>query len=294
MSHRRFFLLDESCSVDEIKHMMCRVVANKLLPLHKFVPFEAISKGDVPHNTDDIIPNILPPPSQSTTRKEFLESVRGTDISTSLTAFFGLDFSRSQEEKVSLESELVKRYTLKNPEQYFDKLMANDMYANDVRNFLQGNSSAYLVVGFLTTTGTIWKAEQAKKTSEGISVTAPVSQLAGVPIPGLLDPSVGLTGSTEQRHGRQMHIADEEIFAVAYCEVRNSYSLDKSAPKFIKKIPKVGPAKRAKGKHLAFEGKSDEESDSGSDEEDAIPPHTIHVVEAGLDGKEDVQSFEIL
>jgi hypothetical protein len=154
--------------------------------------------------------------------------------------------------------------------------MENDMHANDVWNFLKDTGGAHLVVGFLTTTGAVWKVEQAQNRPGGFSAIAPVSQLVGVPVPGLLDPSVGLTAHTEQRHSRQMHVAPEEISAVAYCKVRNSYSLDKSAAKIRQEDTESRPDKENEGKpHCLC---SDEELDA-SDEEDALSGHDILVIE---------------
>jgi hypothetical protein len=157
MAERRFFILDETIPATEIESFMCRVVALKNLPLTKFVPFPPISPGEPSHNTNDITPSILPTPSLSTSRKEFLKVVREREIKVGLTAFFGLDFARNKEESRSLESQLIKRYTLSNPEHHFQKLMENEHYARDIHTLLDSNKlhHAYLVTGFLTTTGAI-------------------------------------------------------------------------------------------------------------------------------------------
>jgi hypothetical protein len=85
---------------------MCRVVARKNNPLTKIAPFPFISLGEPSRNTNNIIPSILPTPSLSTCRKEFLKVVHEREIRIGLTALFGLDFARNKEESRSLESQL--------------------------------------------------------------------------------------------------------------------------------------------------------------------------------------------
>jgi hypothetical protein len=58
---------------------------------------------------------------------------------------------------------------------------------------------------------------------------------------------------------------DEEIFAVAYAEVKIKYMLESSG---LTKIAKIGPARRAKAHHLAFmHGGSDDSEDGDAEEE---------------------------
>jgi hypothetical protein len=47
------------------------------------------------------------------------------------------------------------------------------------------------------------------------------------------------------------------MFAIAYCLEKLSYGFNETALKLIKKMPVVGPPKRAKAKHLAMGGESD-------------------------------------
>jgi hypothetical protein len=260
MTQRRFFVLDESCPASEIPNMMCRVVADKLLPLAKFAPIEPLSPSEPRHNPQDIIASILPPPSLSTNRKDFLEAVHSNKLSASLTSFFGFDFARSTEERLILQTKSVKRYTLNNPEVYFKTLMQNEYYARDIRQLLEDSKHAYLVVGFLTTTGAIWTQSRGKNSHDSASVTLPISELAGVPMPQL-DAKLCPSRTVAMKQSREMRVAQEEIFAIAYCSVKLSYSFDKTAPKLMKKTPVVGPPKRAKAKHLAMGGESDEEID---------------------------------
>ena len=267
MSRPRYFFLDEACPAKDIESMMCRVVFDKLLPLYKFAPSTPLSPNETPHNTNDIIPDILPSPSLTTNRKDFLETVRDSKLQASLTSFFGLDFGRSRQDRLSLETEQVKRYTLNNPGQYFEALMENKLYAQDVRKLLRSThfGRAYLVVGFLTTSGATWVQKRTKENTTGGSVTIPISAIAGAPTG--LDPTISPGISTSSNQERTMHVAEEEIFAVAYSVVKMSYSFDRKAAGFTKKTPVVGPPKRANARHHAFSRESDDEEDKGSDED---------------------------
>jgi hypothetical protein len=84
--------------------------SDKVLPLHHFAPVEPFGAEEISHQTNEIIPNILPEPSLSTTRKDFLEKMYLTKVKTSLTEFFGLNIARIHQETSSLESQLLKRY----------------------------------------------------------------------------------------------------------------------------------------------------------------------------------------
>lgn len=270
MTERRFFILNETVPATDIGSFMCRVVASKTLPLIKFAPSPPMAPGDHPHNTNDIIPSILPTPSLSTNRKEVVQVIRERGISIALTSFFDLNFARSRDEKSMLESQLVKRYTLPNPEHYFQRLMQNEHYARDVRTLLDNSHfhRAYLVTGFMTTKGAVWKTDSGQKKTNGFEVTVPVSELAAVPVPGSLDFRFGPTVMTSTQQNREMRVADEEIFAVSYSVVKLAYSVSRSAG-IITKAPKVGPAKRAKAHHLALgcDDDSDEEIDVDSDDD---------------------------
>jgi hypothetical protein len=271
MAGRRFFILDETIPASEIESFMCRVVTLKNLPLTKFAPFHPISPGEPSHNTHDIIPSILPNPSLSTSRKEFLKVVHEREINIGLTALFGLDFARNKEESRSLESQLVKRYTLSNPEHHFQTLMQNEYYARDIRTLLDSNKlhHAYLVTGFLTTTGAVWKIEASCKETNGFNVVIPVSTLASIPVPDLLDFSANPKITTTIHQKREMCVAEEEIFAVSYSIVKQSYGFNRSAFSITKTLA-IGRPKRAKAHHLALShnGDSDEEIDASSSDDE--------------------------
>lgn len=268
---RRFFILDETVPASEIESFMCRVVTLKTLPQTKFAPFYPIEPGEPSHSTQDIIPSILPTPSLSTNRKEFLEVIQEREINIGLTALFGLDFARNKEESRSLESQLIKRYTLSNPEQHFQTLMQNEYYARDVHSLLNRNGlhQAYLVTGFLTTTGAIWKIETSYKETNGLNVTIPVTTLAAIPVSGLLDVSANPKITTTMHQAREMCVAEEEIFAVSYSIVKQSYGFDRAALSITKNLA-IGRPKRAKAHHLAMGHDDDSDEEivvSSSDDE---------------------------
>ncbi|KAJ5274018.1 hypothetical protein N7478_009143 [Penicillium angulare] len=177
----RYFLLDETIPAKEISRMMCRVVVDKLLPLHHFAPSEPSSTEEPSHHTNDIIPDILPEPFISTSRQDFVTSVHRSAIVSTLTTYLGLDLSREDQQSVSLHSESVKRFTLSNPANQFDRLVANPLYARDVFNLLQKArlGKAYLVVGFLTVTGAVWQHKRNREHSEGGRISVPAKRSKG-------------------------------------------------------------------------------------------------------------------
>lgn len=274
MTKRRHFLLEDSIPVTEIASMMCRVVSSKTLPLNRFAPYSTISSNEPSHNTNDIIPSILPTPSSSSNRKDFLNSIHDHKIRTTLASFFGLNITSSEGESVALECLEVKRYTLPNPEKYFESLLANQLYARDVHDILEKSTSnqAYLVTGFLTTTGTVWKTGNGRSMTDSVAAKLPLAEVTGVPVPGLFDLGASAEKTTANRHLREMYVAEEEIFAVAYSTVKLSRTFSRSAPHFMTKSPVVGRPKRAGARHLALGLDSDEEidADSDSDVDDSI------------------------
>jgi hypothetical protein len=269
-SQRRFFILAESIPASEVPSMMCRVVTDKLLPQQKFAPFPPVGAVDESQyrSTNTIIPDITPPPQTSLNSRDFVQLVKENELKLSLATFFGIDFGRGVEESLTLESAVVKRYSLPNPDIYFDKLMQDSNYAGDVRAMLESSHGrAYLVTGFLTATGTVWKRTSGGTKTTGFTAAVPVSAIAGLPVPGL-DPAISPSVSASRVLEREKYVIEEEIFAVAYSEVRYSRSLDRTAPHFTKKLPVVGPPKRAKARHLALGEDSDAEVDVSSDEDE--------------------------
>lgn len=290
MSGRRFFILDEPCPSSEIQSMMCRVVADKLLPLQKYAPVEQSitpSSSTIPaHSPQHIIPEILPAPSLSTNRKIFLNTIKDNQIRASLTSVFGLNLGLSNEQRLALESDEVKRYSLNNPSTYFDALMENEHYARDIVDLLKTTKRGrgYLVTGFLTTRGTTWAQSKAQSQTTGFFASVPVSAIAGVPLPsGILDPSIEPSTTVSHQQKQSQHIADEVIFAVAYSLVTMSGMFSGRD----KKKVVVGPPKRAKPKHMAL-GVND---DSESEEEESQPEVMLHEdVDVGAN---DSGSFEL-
>jgi hypothetical protein len=128
--------------------------------------------------------------------------------------------------------------------------------------------------------------------SAGVEVTLPV-QVLGSPLPGVGDPKIGPSVSISSRQGRHMHVVKEEIFAVAYDEVKTSYILDRSARK-LKKMPVLGRAIRPSGRQLAFRQDSDssDSSDSSDDEEDGAKLDDSHTIEVVLVDEGDFEEDE--
>jgi hypothetical protein len=250
--------------------MLCRVVADKLLPLHAYAPVEPISPDEPTHNTCDIIPNILPEKHFTyANRMDFVKGVKEGQIHTALASFFGIDLASKSQEGLTLKSGQAKRYTLNNPDQKFKELMRNELYARDVRELLKKTTfgKAYLVVGFLTTSGALWTQSETRGRTAGFQLTVPVTETLGSPIPGFADPQINASTSTQSQQGRHMHVVEEEIFAVAYDEVRFSYSVDihefKMRPDVVHHRPVL-----AQARHLAFGGDSDDEIQSSGDEDE--------------------------
>jgi len=241
---------------------MCRVVVNKLLPLHQYAPVEPLSPDEPSHNVQDILPNILPEPHVYKDCRQFLETVNDGSIRVGLSSFLDVDLSSSARDSLSIRSGTIKRYTLNNPRTTFSKLMENEDYARDVRELLKDTSfgRAFLVVGFLTTTGTVWTEGESRSVAAGLQVTLPF-QVLGSPLPGVANPEVHPSVSTTGRQHRHMHVVEEEIFAIAYDVVKTSYSIGPS-PRKLKKTPVLGHSVRP-GRTFAFspEGDSGDSSD---------------------------------
>ncbi|KAF2259607.1 hypothetical protein CC78DRAFT_57001 [Lojkania enalia] len=263
---RRFILLDETCASSEIPKMMGRVVADKYLPLEQYVPKENLT-GEQPHNTNDIMPDILPQPFISTNRKDVLSSAKENSLSAALTALFGFEFANGQEDLVKLESATVNRYMLNNPKDYFSRLMGDEMYARDVNELLEEKGKAYFVSGFLTTSGSLWTFSKSKSRTKAVDLTAPISAAVGLPviIPGLEDPGLTVSRSKFDGQARRMHVVEEEIFAVAYLIVKRKSSFTLSSPHVRHNAVLRGPS-RVKAKHHGFGEDSDEEIDDEEDE----------------------------
>ncbi|KAK3370979.1 hypothetical protein B0T24DRAFT_303892 [Lasiosphaeria ovina] len=284
---RRYFLLSEPCSAAEIPKMMCRVVANKYLPLQRYAPKEPLG-GDVEpsHNTNQVIPDILPPASKSASQADFMRNARDASLKASLMALFGIGAGRGDDATVKLDSKEVKRYTLANPKEYFEKLMRNELYARDVNQILDDcdGRKAYLVTGFLTTNDALWTFSSSVSSTKEFNVTIPVAEVLGVPVPiSGLDPELSTTISRSRERSRQMRVLEEEIFAVAYSVIRSRGTgwIKRGAPTAVL----TGPV-RVKARHLAFGDDSGEEVD---DEDSVDGLELIDEDEEGLDDARGVE-----
>lgn len=277
MAHRRFFILDETIDAREIDDFMCRVVETKSQPLGKYAPCRPLTPGQPSHNTNDIIPGILPPPVLSNNRKDTIQIFREKGISGQLSSFLGFDFTRGSSETRRLESELVKQYTLPNPEEYFETLMKNRHYAQDVRALLETTKShrAYLVTGFLTAVRATWTIESKTNTTNSLEVNIPLSASLNVPVPGLLDFNTKPRMSSSAQHNRELSSDKEEIFAVSYSIVHLKHQ-GVSLPGFGIQTPVLGRPKRVKAYHLAMghDDDSSEELELESDEENIEADNT--------------------
>ncbi|KAI9924855.1 hypothetical protein MW887_006712 [Aspergillus wentii] len=247
---------------------MCRVVKTVSRPLDGYAPCCPPAHGQPSHNTNEIIRDILPQPSLSANRKELVQVFREKGISAQLSALLGLELSRGSSETRKLESELVKQYSLSNPQQYFDILMQNQDYSRDVRVLLENAKShrAYLVTGFLTAVSTTWTIETTTNTANSLNVNVPLSALANVPVPGALDFGLQPRINSGTQRSREFSTAAEEIFAVSYSVVELK-SQSRLLPGFGHKSPTLRHPKRAKAYHLALgdDDDSSEEIDLDSD-----------------------------
>ncbi|MCJ1399148.1 hypothetical protein MMC11_002350 [Xylographa trunciseda] len=269
MSRRRYFLLDETCPASEVQSMMGRVVKDIRLPLNRFAPVEPLDSATTRHNTQDILPSILPEPSCSSTRKDVLEAVTERGVNFALTSFFGIDLASSATQKAELESMEVKQYSLKQPFQIFQHLMKDPNYGRDVLALLNESwrGKAFMVVGFLTTSGSVWKLDNRRSLTTALTANVPVSMFAGTP--SALDPAVSPRQSATNSQSRTMSVAQEEIFAVAYNVVKLRRQFDGKAPRYVKKSAVFGGSRRAKSSEQALGEDSDDEvegDESSSDD----------------------------
>jgi hypothetical protein len=252
----RYHLLKETCPSGEVSKMMGRVVKDPLYPLDKYVPEEPLSEDDPTHNTSDIHSTILPEPLTYENRTDFVENIGEGAARAGLASLFNIDLTSRTEEGLSMRSQTVKRYTLKNPEQIFDRLMTNEDYASEVRALLKKTTfgKAYFVVGFYTTTGTIWTQSQRQRCSGGFKLAVPISAMVG-DAAGLVEPHASTSVSNVTTQTLQMSVVEEEIFAVAYHVLKTSWRI--KGPML--KAPLMNRSRLSFG-----------DSDSSSDEEDDI------------------------
>lgn len=113
--------------------MMGRLVLDYRMPLKHYAPVEPPDGSETRHNPQDIIPSILEGTVLTLSRKELLGKIQSLALKTSLAQYFGINLARSTEEQIEFESQLVRKYSLRQVEHHFNRLMQNPLYARDVK-----------------------------------------------------------------------------------------------------------------------------------------------------------------
>ncbi|KAK3293062.1 uncharacterized protein B0H64DRAFT_376031 [Chaetomium fimeti] len=213
-----------------------------------------------------------------TNRKDLFENARNSGVQTKLAKLFHMGTDRSMGDSIGLESELVKRYSLSNPERRFAELMEDPRYAAEVSSLLAKKRShrGYLVTGFMTTTNSAWSKSATDDKSLKTGVTLDPSLITSGAPSGLdigVDTSHNVSGSNQS----EWVSPNEEIFAVSYVSLKfeGSGLLGRGPKK-----PVIGDVVLASNGHAALsvgvQTHSDDGgsgSDSGSDsEQDDDPP----------------------
>jgi hypothetical protein len=269
-SGRRHFILAEPLPVSELNTIIGRVVEDKLLPMRSYAPVS--DELSPPHNSSDIIRDILPKPTVWTNRSDFFSSTSDWKIAGGLSDLLNIEKSNKIERGISLKSTEIKSYSIPNTVNTFRTLMANEHYALDVNELLKQSrhGHAYFVVGCMTAKGAMWKESNSHSCRSGLEVTIPVLEAVGSPLVGIGDPQIAPSLGTSERLNRSMKMDEEVIFALAYDVIKESRRLNIDAKDFLKKtIVNIGP-KRAKARHLAFSPNDDSDNDAeivDSDEE---------------------------
>lgn len=181
---------------------------------------------------------------------------------------------------------------MKQTKQYFEELMKDPLYSRDVRQLLRDSKwgKAYFVVGFMTTEGAVWKRGAMQEHPAGFTVKAPVSLATGMP--SQLDPGISPSYAIQNSQEHSFDVAQVEVFAIAYDVVKLSHGFDRTAPRYVKSEPVLGPAKRAKPHHLAMGPDSDEEIEE--EEGEVEGEEIVHLEEeASSAHSAPVNSFEI-
>ncbi|KAG6989364.1 hypothetical protein FocnCong_v021262 [Fusarium oxysporum f. sp. conglutinans] len=180
--------------------------------------------------TDELIPGILPQPETLGSIDWTATAVRKRSITWQLSALLNLNLPSIVDDRLRLESELVKRYILPDPEATFRKLMKNDFYNQEAWKLLRKTKSKsnrlYLVTGFITASESTW-AKRFESTR-----TKPFQ-------------------STRNKTHTYKHVPDEQIIAVAYSVVQISTKLT-WFPRLITRTLAVDGPERPKRYHLRF------------------------------------------
>lgn len=291
MSDRRFFILDERLPVTSIPKLLGRVVADKYLPLQKSAPFASTT---TPHNPQDIIPYILPEPSVSTKQKESVATSHEQDLP--FTLIFTANWARSNQATLEMQTDAFKKYAFEDPDEIFDTLMENELYAADVLKFISMNKKnrTYLVTGFMTATGTLWKRTNDQSLSSKFSVKLPISQAVAPFFPLPIDLIIGPSQKTTVGRTSEMRVDEEQIFAVSYSLVKVKRRFDKNSPRFMKKTPVIGPPMRANMRQLAMGEDEDEDEDEGVEETNAEDDVEVDLFLVDVDEEEEDANTEVV
>jgi hypothetical protein len=192
MGRRRYFIISELDLEKAVESTMGRVIGEAFYPFNYWAPDGlGVPDDDEDYkrrNTQDIIPNILPKPRISMSRKDFLQSdmqpkifgalVRflNSDLQTDvvhipLAKFFSSDPKYAESETGNAQ---VKIYSLKEPKVVFERLMQDELFAKDLRELLneEPDKKGYMVVGFVTAEGVRWRDEAKNSGGEEIFATA--------------------------------------------------------------------------------------------------------------------------
>ncbi|KAK1834984.1 hypothetical protein QBC39DRAFT_182641 [Podospora conica] len=233
MSHRdghrrKFFILKYPLDAKAIPSMLLRVVGDKYNPSASYAApgtfLPAILAQGAEHSEASVEgPPLLPAPTLTLNRRECFEAARTKGAKLKLARLLHLEGDRNHEERIEMESAVVKRYSLDNAPAQFRALMARDVgYAREVRGVLarkrEGSRRAYLVDGFMTAEDATWSRGTKRGFSSGLGVTI-VPPLEGVVAAGL---EVEAHVSLSRHVGRESAwmAPGEEIFAVSYLEVK--------------------------------------------------------------------------
>ncbi|KAF4414698.1 hypothetical protein FACUT_14050 [Fusarium acutatum] len=267
---RKFFVLRDPLSAPEAASLLGRLVTSIESPLDRFAPYPDPRRP--PHNTNDILPSILPEPEVSNSSDQTITAAKDHGFSVQLSALLNINLSRNSEESIRLESDLVKKYILSSPEIYFEQLMENGDYAKDARDLLSKakRNRGYLITGFITASGTTWTTENTTGRGGGLDVAVPVGQASGIPDSGLLDISLGANSVTSRTQSHTRHVAGEQIIAISYATVQLSGKPIWPSRK-VNYTPVITGPKKAKAHHFAMSNKDGddmEEVEWDSDDED--------------------------
>lgn len=270
-SQRKFLLLENPIRASDKESLLCRVVSSPHAPSMRFAPH--LSPEREAHNSNDIIPNLLPEPQTYTKQKDTLMQSNKGEIAAALSKLFRVNFSASETVEKTLDSAKIKQYTLENVSIHFGTLMKNAEYAEDVYQLLRESypRQAYLVTGFLTATDSVWTSKITQNADSAAKVTVPVGEMVTpglLPVSDLVDISGDVAKSASLGYTREKTAAEEEIIAISYFAVKLSLGFAWSKATVANRVA-LGPPRRVKKSELAMGGEdSDSEVEYDSGEED--------------------------